>query len=349
MHSLSPNDMMRPSADRAAPADAPLRELPLLTLYLSERCNSRCVTCDYWQHGHGDLSLESVEALLPSLAALRTRSILISGGEPLLNPAWAAIAQLLRDSGLRLWLLTSGLSLVKHAARIAQLFDAVTVSLDGTNPATYCAIRGLDAFENVCAGIRALAATTTWVSIRVTIQRTNYRELPEFVTLAHQLGAREVSFLAVDVANAHAFGREGSFATDVALQQQDLAVLAQLLESLERDSCEDFRSGFIAQSPLRLQHILRYFAAVCGNNPYPPVRCNAPEFSAVMDAHGRVHPCFFIRGPGAAPGHAALGEALNAAPMAALRRTIRTGGRTECERCVCSLWRDPATRAALHA
>ena len=27
------------------------RTLPLVTLYLTERCNSRCVTCDYWRHG----------------------------------------------------------------------------------------------------------------------------------------------------------------------------------------------------------------------------------------------------------------------------------------------------------
>ena len=29
----------------------PLRRLPLVTLFLSERCNSRCVSCDYWRHG----------------------------------------------------------------------------------------------------------------------------------------------------------------------------------------------------------------------------------------------------------------------------------------------------------
>jgi hypothetical protein len=38
-------------------ATPPLRQLPLLTLYLSERCNSRCVTCDYWRFGSADVSL----------------------------------------------------------------------------------------------------------------------------------------------------------------------------------------------------------------------------------------------------------------------------------------------------
>jgi MoaA/NifB/PqqE/SkfB family radical SAM enzyme len=181
--------------------------LPLVTLYLSERCNSRCVTCDYWRHGTKDASLASVERMVPELAALRTRAVLLSGGEPLLNPEWPAIAALLKSRGLALWLLTSGLSLAKHARRAAELFDSITVSLDGTCAETYAAIRGVDAFDKVCEGIRAAAAAGVPTSVRVTLQRANYRELPAFVALARELGAAQVSFLAVDVGNAHAFAR----------------------------------------------------------------------------------------------------------------------------------------------
>ena len=138
-------------------AHPPLSPLPLVTLYVTERCNSRCITCDYWRHGRNDMDLAAVTRLLPSFAQLRTQSVLLSGGEPLLNPEWAAIAQLLRSNGLNVWLLTSGLALAKHARRAAELFDAITVSLDGTDPETYAAIRGLDAFHKVCEGIRAAA------------------------------------------------------------------------------------------------------------------------------------------------------------------------------------------------
>src|ERR1700680_4758713 len=131
-----------PQAVNAVPAHAAadsqvLQRLPLVTLYLSERCNSRCVTCDYWRHGAADLDLEAVRRLLPDLARLGTTVALISGGEPLLNTEWPQIAGLLRQQGLKLWLLTSGLSLAKHARRAASLFEASTVSLDGTDRATY--------------------------------------------------------------------------------------------------------------------------------------------------------------------------------------------------------------------
>src|SRR6185312_5607648 len=158
--------------------------------------------------------------LLPDLARAGTQVALISGGEPLLNAEWAQIAALLRAQGLKLWLLTSGLSLAKHARRVAELFDAVTVSLDGTDRETYQRIRGLDAFDKVCEGVRALACTSTPVSLRVTVQRANYRQLPQFVALARELGSHQLSFLAVDVGNPHAFARRDGFATDLALERE---------------------------------------------------------------------------------------------------------------------------------
>jgi MoaA/NifB/PqqE/SkfB family radical SAM enzyme len=324
-----------------------LSRLPLVTLYLTERCNSRCASCDYWRHGRDDLTLASVARLLPSLSQLQTQVVLLSGGEPLLNPEWATIAELLRHNGQQIWLLTSGLSLAKHARRAAARFDCITVSLDGTDAPTYAAIRGLDAFEAVCAGIRAAAKHGAPTHIRVTLQRANYTQLRAFVDLARDLGARSVSFLAVDVASENAFGRTTNFATDLALRPQDLAPFEQLIGRLERDYAADFSSGFIAESPRKLRRLLQYFSARHGLADYPPVRCNAPEFSAVIDAHGQVQPCFFIRGPPTAqlPGGEAdpgtdLSTVLNRADFSALRSAIRSGARPECRTCVCSLWRE---------
>jgi Fe-coproporphyrin III synthase len=312
----------------------------LVTLYVTDRCNSRCVTCDYWRHGRDDMSLTAVGRLLPSFAQLDTRMVLISGGEPLLNPEWAAIAQLLRDNAIKVWLLTSGLALAKHAARAAEVFNSITVSLDGTDRETYLAIRGLDAFDKVCEGIRAAAGHGTPPGIRVTVQRANYRQMPAFVSLARTLGARSVSFLAVDVANPHAFGRSDDYQHDLALRTEDLPVFEEILNSMELEQAEDFRSGFIAENPAKLRRLLHYFAAIHGKGGYPPVRCNAPEFSAVIGATGGVQPCFFISGPSGArlpdlPG------VLNSSDMMDLRRAIRMGERDECKTCVCSLWRSP--------
>jgi Fe-coproporphyrin III synthase len=314
--------------------------LPLVTLYVTERCNSRCVTCDHWRHGRADASLASISRLLPGFERLGTRTVALSGGEPLLHPEWPQIAQLLKSRGLELWLLTSGLSLAKHARRACALFDAITVSLDGTDRETYAAIRGLDAFDKVLEGIRAAASLGVAPSLRVTLQRANYRQLPIFVDLARAAGARQVSFLAVDVANPHAFGRGDDFSSDLALRVEDLPVFEGLVRSMEVDHAESFKSGFIAESPQKLRRILQYFSALCGREAFPPVRCNAPEFSAVIGANGRVQPCFFIAGPPQADAWGDFGAALDGDGMTALRDEIRAGKRPECGSCVCSMWRD---------
>ncbi len=322
-------------------ADLHLHTLPLVTLYLSERCNSRCVTCDYWRHGTVDLSIESVQRLLPDFERLGTQTLLLSGGEPLLHPQWESIAGLLKRSGLELWLLTSGLSLVKHAKRIAALFESVTVSLDGTRPATYRSIRGLDAFDNVCEGIRTLSTLGLAPGLRVTLQRDNFRELLGFVRLGKALGAASVSFLAVDVANPHAFGRSDGATRDLALTEDDLPVFAGLLDEMEREFAADFASGFILEQPQKMRRLLQYFTAVRRRGAYPPVRCNVTEFSAVINASGSVQPCFFIAGPdNASVADADLESVLNSADMQTLRSSIRSGGRAECATCVCSLWRE---------
>jgi MoaA/NifB/PqqE/SkfB family radical SAM enzyme len=223
-----------------------------------------------------------------------------------------------------------------------QFCDAITVSLDGTNAATYQAIRGLDAFDKVCEGVRAVAARGTAVSLRVTLQRTNYQQLPAFVELARELGVRQVSFLGVDVGNPHAFARTEPFTDQLALTPADLPLFAELIDQLEREYPREFHTGFIAESPAKLRRIHQYFAALNGAEAFPRVRCNAPEFSAVIGADARVAPCFFIPGPGATT-HGGLTAALAAEKMVQLRGAIRAGERGECTRCVCSMWRDPAT------
>ncbi len=312
-----------------------------MTLYATERCNSRCVTCDYWRHGRIDLSLDAVTRLLPDLADLGTQVVLLSGGEPLLNHEWPMIAELLKSRGLQVWLLTSGLSLAKHASRVAELFDSITVSLDGTTPATYATIRGLDAFDKVCEGIRASAAKGLAPNLRVTVQKANYRELPAFVELAKELGARQVSFLAVDVANPHAFARTSAASNELALGPDDLPHLQDCLSAMKSAYAAEFHSGFIAESPRKLDRIVEYFAAVHGLGPFPAVRCNAPEFSAVVNATGLVQPCFFISGPSTLSSNDGLARALDDDAMRELRSAIAKGERHECKTCVCSMWRDP--------
>jgi len=317
-----------------------LAALPLAILYVTDRCNSRCITCDYWQFGQTNLPVDQARRLAPELRGLGTQVVLLSGGEPLLHPHWDQVAETLRRAGLRLWLLTAGLSLAKHAARVCELCERVTVSLDGATPETYRAIRGVDAFEAVGRGIRAVVARGLPVTLRCTVQRGNYRELPRLVRLARELGAEQISFLAVDVSTHVAFARAEDYERTMALGPADLPVFADVLGELERDFASEFASGFIAERPAKLRRLHQYFAALLGQGSFPPVRCNAPRFSSVIGADGHLQPCYFIDGAAPLDGQP-LADALNTPALMALRGDIRAGRRPECARCVCSMYRSP--------
>ena len=194
----------------------------------------------------------------------------------------------------------------------------------------------------MCAGVRAVVAEGATVGLRVTVQKANYRELPRFVRLARDLGVHQVSFLAVDVSNPHAFGRDRAFADDLALDAKDLQEMEALIAHMEREFAAEFARGFIAESPRKLRGLHAYFGALLGQGAFPPVRCNAPEFSAVIGVHGQISPCFFIPGPAGELAGADPAAALDSASMQALRADIRAGRRGECARCVCSMWRDPS-------
>src|SRR5581483_8873025 len=150
--------------------------LPLLIYYPTARCNSRCVSCDWWRaDGRDDLSLEEIRALVDQLPALGVRRVVFSGGEPLLRRDVYEIADLFTARGIRLFLLTAGLFLERDAARVAPRFDEVTISLDGHTNALYQQIRGVDALTLVERGVAKLRAAAPRLPIRArsTLHRHN--------------------------------------------------------------------------------------------------------------------------------------------------------------------------------
>ncbi len=75
--------------------------LPLLIFYPTSRCNSRCVSCDWWRHdGADDLTLKEIADVADGAAGLGTRIVAFSGGEPLLRPDVFRAAGAFRGQGI---------------------------------------------------------------------------------------------------------------------------------------------------------------------------------------------------------------------------------------------------------
>lgn len=318
--------------------------LPLVIFYPTSRCNSRCVSCDWWRsNGADDLELSEIDDLARSLPPLGTRVVAFSGGEPLFRSDVFDAARLFRREGLALHLLTSGVLLDRCASEVAREFSWVIVSLDGSTEATYEAVRGVRALGIVEEGVAKLRrlAPSVPVSARATLHKLNFRELPRLIEHARAMALDSISFLPVDVSSA-AFGRHGPpRAEALTLDADETAEFEALVECTIADHRHDFDSGFVSESPERLRRLPRYYAALSGAAPFPPVSCNAPWTSVVVEADGSVRPCFF---------HTSVGnvrttplDVILARDLPAFRRGLDVGTDRVCIRCVCSTktgWRN---------
>jgi len=317
--------------------------LPVVVFFPTSRCNSRCVSCDWWKcSGAGDLSLEEIETVADALPALGTRMVLFSGGEPLLRPEVFDAAAMFRENDITLHLHTSGVLLDRTDADVARIFSRVIVSLDAHTEELYQVVRGVAALTAVERGVARLQRIAPHVPVtaRSTLHRWNFRELPSLIDHAKAMALDGIAFLAADVFSA-AFGREFPARTDtLALNADETAEFSELVEETIASHMDDFASGFVVETPEKLRRLPQYYAALRGEGSFPRVSCNAPYMSAVIEADGSVRPCFF---------HQAVGsvrlEPLSAIVkrnLPAFRENLLIDTNPVCTRCVCSMktgWR----------
>src|SRR6187402_2457989 len=91
--------------------------LPVVVFFPTSRCNSRCLSCDWWKcSGDGDLTMQEIDEVAAALPALGTELVLFSGGEPLLRPEVFEAAAAFARRGIKLHLHTSGILLDRTAS-----------------------------------------------------------------------------------------------------------------------------------------------------------------------------------------------------------------------------------------
>lgn len=320
-----------------------IHALPVAILMPHSSCNCRCVMCDIWK-GNGNaqqLSEADVQGLLASFKKLGTQWVVMSGGEALMNPNLFRLCDMLRAEGLKITILSTGLLLKRYAEQVVGQADEVIVSLDGSE-AVHNAIRRIpNAFQKLAEGVEAVKALNPRfpISARCVIQRLNFADWPNIINAAHAISLDGISFLPADV-SSEAFNRpelwDEERTEEVKLEPAQLPLLQTIIESLISNYSTDFASGYIAESPAKIRRIYNYYAAFHGLTDFPPVRCNAPWVSTVVEADGTVRPCFF---------HPVLGnirqtplpDLLNSPEAITFRQNLDMDTDPICRKCVCSL------------
>ena len=327
-----------------------IKALPVVILMPHSGCNCRCVMCDIWKNnGHSvQLNENDLKPLLSTFRKLGTKQVVMSGGEALLNSKFFYFCRLLRNEGIAITLLSTGLLLTKFADQVVAHVQELIVSLDG-DEAMHNHIRNVpNAFLKLQEGIEAIRAADPYFRItgRCVIHRLNFKSWPCIIDAARWIGLDQISFLPADV-SSQAFNREVPWnkekQEELVLQESELQELQCIIEGIIDLYRLDFTDHFIAESPSKLRMIYNYYAAYHQLAVYPVKKCNAPWVSAVIEADGSVLPCFF---------HTRIGNIrempleaiLNSHAAVSFRKSLDMKTNSTCKNCVCSVYLSPLTR-----
>ena len=158
---------------------------------LTENCQARCISCNYWQSRWQDnIDTSRAIELINEIDAAGIRSLRLTGGEPLLRKDLFHVLQAANTSRFkRIILQTNGLLIKKlHKEINASPITHIAVSIDGLKQ-TNDLIRGIRGYFDLgMDGLKRLEGKK--LAISVTLNRISAGELEELEAKAHEVGAK---------------------------------------------------------------------------------------------------------------------------------------------------------------
>lgn len=160
---------------------------------LTLSCNLRCRHCasSAGAPRTQELTLEESLAVCDQFPDLLVDEVIFTGGEPLLNPNWPAIAARLRDLRIKTGVVTNGLPLTPEVVRRMKDcgLHAAGASLDGPEE-VHDRMRGVPgAFRRTLQGIGCLVRGEVDVTVITSVTGLNVSMLEEIYGLVCSLGA----------------------------------------------------------------------------------------------------------------------------------------------------------------
>jgi 12,18-didecarboxysiroheme deacetylase len=172
---------------------------PVVVWNVGRRCNLRCIHC-YSQSRNtyypDELTTEEGKKFLRDIASFGSPVILFSGGEPLMREDIIELVSYATNLGLRAVISTNGTLITKELAKELKKINLsyVGVSLDGMKDIND-RFRGINgAFDMALKGIRNCKDAGIKVGLRFTINKRNFKEIPDIFKLIEEEKIPRVCF-----------------------------------------------------------------------------------------------------------------------------------------------------------
>jgi len=299
-----------------------VREVPLVFLRVTDRCNSRCLSCDGWvlrADNPPELTTDEICGLVPALKKLRTRVVALLGGEPTIREDLETCIRAIRQGGMSVQIHTNGLAI--DADRARSLADAglnvARISCDHVAAEGYQRIRGVDGYDQAVAAMRHFRSLPEPlpVAVNVVISRLNQDVIDQFPDRAVEWGIQRMQFIPIHTRMSFRMG-DSAFAPLV----PDVSDLPAILSALDRAADRLRAAGIGTNSSYYLRHFDRAYTS------RRRVRCAAGSFAVVVTTFGEVVPCYPCPSESEGPSvcRMPLDEAVNSEAFRHLRNCART-------------------------
>ena len=254
---------------------------------MTDRCNHRCQHCviDASTALPDELSTLEGMRLLDELASFGTRSLVLSGGEPLIRRDFFEIAAHAHRNGMTFQLATNATFVTERVAnKIAAFSASAQVSLDGSTPSIHDSFRGCPgAWKRTVRGIKNLVKTGTHVMLASTITKKNIDDIPRLYKLAGDLGVKVFRILPFVP-----FGR-GARARMLEVQADKMK---EVTIWLHRQHCR----GGLPVAPMEFQCLLAPIDGKDSKNGSWRIGCDGAVAYCTVTSSGDVLPCNFFKG-----------------------------------------------------
>ncbi|ACB84709.1 putative heme d1 biosynthesis radical SAM protein NirJ1 [Natranaerobius thermophilus] len=172
---------------------------PVVVWNCTRTCNLNCIHCysDSDSNSYsGELSTKEAKTFIDDLQAFNVPVLLFSGGEPLLRNDFFELAEYAAQKGIRSTISTNGTLIDKQMAKDFKKIGIsyVGISLDGIGENNDNFRGQSGAFQDALAGIRNCLEEGQKVGLRFTINRHNYKELPDIFKLIKEENIPRVCF-----------------------------------------------------------------------------------------------------------------------------------------------------------
>ncbi|MEM2875787.1 MAG: radical SAM protein [Candidatus Bathyarchaeia archaeon] len=166
-------------------------------VFITSRCNLKCVHCFSATREAIDLPLQTLMSIFNQLEEMGVLEVRINGGEPLMHPNIGEVLEVLSSKMFRKVILTNGTMLDDEMAiRIKRSNVIPTVSLDDSDADDNDSFRGVKgAFIKTVEGLKILQKNKVQYGINCCIHAKNLNRIEKIVKFAEDLGACRIAFL----------------------------------------------------------------------------------------------------------------------------------------------------------